>query len=300
MKNIELTLLEEKQIIDGSNRQLDIFKNKSPIGIATDFAILTGADVNVDYSCCYYLKTSDGDGEVEIVNGYGNICADYHYLRNYAIRPVIILNNKLREIILNSERGYYGGHKVLFGEYPQNIVSEEENKILEQKYWNIQLQKSNGYYTVDLVETYMTPIGFHPQKVLEYIYNGKKYIRVENNNINKILLDSRDIKKGETYWLKVTPVTWLIDEKKNYLISEKCLLGGIQFESINKRYDDNFEETEIYHYMNAYMAKEMFRDSDLLIDTKESNEVNKPINYPSINERIQEIKKRVKKLQERR
>ena len=78
-----------------------------------------------------------------------------------------------------------------------------------------------------------------------------------------------------------------------------------------------FKKTNLYHFINNYVAKEMFSNKPInnlssplvsqnnysnndLLSLITENKKEPPKEYPHINERLQEIKKRVKKLQERR
>ena len=313
MNNIELTLLDESQLKSDSDEQLTLFKDRpnTVTGFATDFAILTSAKcrkcTGYTYSSCsYYLKTpverGYSDRDVKIVTFDNSICYVYNNTPWNTIRPIIKLNDELKMKILHLlKRSNYNNFEILLGEYPQNVVNTELNNILESEYEKGNLMRTGNLYTTRVKindDKSMQPlINYH-----EYIYDNHKYINIlgGRENTNELLLDRQKIICGKPYWVEVAPVTWLIDNESNTLISKYCLLSGIRFDSSIKRYDGHFEETEIYQFMNTYMVKEMITDNNILLNSNENNVVNKPINYSSINRRMEEIKKRVKKLQERR
>ena len=88
---------------------------------------------------------------------------------------------------------------------------------------------------------------------------GKKYIRVQScmTDFSKMVLSNGvKYKKGDYVWLRVSPVKWLIDDKTKLLISERALLSGIVF-SLEDSYDGDFNNTEMFKYLNTYMLQEL-------------------------------------------
>ena len=308
MTNIELTLLDENQVF-GSNR-LDILKKYGTPCAITDFAILLGGFVSSycytsegntrkDRTSWWWTKTAYSD-EVRTVQKNDFIGHDDITRRNGGVRPVLPYS-KIPSISQEGVKVENGIKEVFYGEYPQTIAPENISRELEKQYNNGTLETTGKFYTTDSVIYQDYDTSFRARTHTEYVYNGSKYIRFvgDSNCDGEVLSDGRTIKTGQAYWVRVEPITWLVDERANIALSKKLIFSGVQF---NNRRDHNgdFENTDIYKFMNTYMVKEMFRDNNLLLNTNENNGINRPINYPSINKRMEEIKKRVKKLQERR
>ena len=119
---------------------------------------------------------------------------------------------------------------VTFGEYPQNVVGKSLAKTLS----NCMAQGKLSYTG----KTYFTP-NSKLIFVKEAEYLGQKYIyltpnRYENNNYDNVrLTDGNKIKKGNnSYWIKVSPIKWIVDESQDIAIAEDILMSGIPPENI--------------------------------------------------------------------
>ena len=284
----KLAFLNLQQVSD--DNKLELFKEIPISSNRTDFAIITGGYSGYDNNS-YYLKNrilDDNRGIVKLYNiQFAGIRLAYPYHN---------IENELNIYLDYNERLTI----VTYGEYPSNSLSNEESNSLDYRYLtkDSKLQQTGKIYHIYNKNKLITVPEFQDDK-------DNKYVRMKIYNPNYPYYKRHDTKfsDGASYfndfytWIKVEPITWYKDTQSGLLISEKILLSGVPY-----RYTDNikFEDTDIYKFINDYMLKEIFGDSNLLIDTKENNEVIKQINYPSINERLQEIKKRVKKLQERR
>lgn len=160
--------------------------------------------------------------------------------------------------------------KVEYGEYPQTVENKEIEQILEQLYLNNNLNKTGKTYTT---ESYITEKKFDIKvkhcKHVEYEYDSKKYIRLIGNcNCEyKELSDNRYINKGKTYWIKVEPIVWLIDEKLNIAITEKIIFSGVKFTEQHPC-RDNFNRTNIYKFMNKFFAKDIIPSNLRKLDNR--------------------------------
>ena len=315
MNDIELTLLTEDNIW---YNPLDFIKKYGKPAAVTDLAIARGANIvgSDTVPDDKYLSgrigniwTSSVDKEtssIMLINGYRATKTYGSYFDRYpAIRPV--LNSPLLFNALYHSRtsGFNHTYEVVYGEYPQTAVSEKMQKILGEEYLRGNMNTTRKIYNFDIYNYRDYKLSFHPEHYPEYIYNNKKYICVKiksyKNNIVK-LSNGVLYPYNNLVWIKVEPITWFVDNENKLLISKKGLLSGIRY---NCEISDNFKNTELYNYMNTYMIKEMFNYSDSLLTnnnlpTNSVPSIEKPREYPHINERMQEIKKRVRKLQERR
>ena len=297
-----LDFLSKNDIV-GSN-SYSIFK---PFGSTTcnltDFAIITGAFINTSerdhpIKKGYYFTKSPCDNRKEIysISPLGDAVADMITTRSTAIRLTIPMNaikDLENKIFINK-----GIEMTEFGEYPQEIMSHE-------KYPNFynnshSLKKTGKTYTINK-NTNTFDSMFSPQTIEEYQDGSIKAVQVNINLCDSLsisLSDNNKYNSGDIVFVMVKPIRWLIDRQAQVLISDKLLLSGIPFDLKNEYYG-SFEQTFIYNFINTYLLNEMFdnrKNNNSYID----NGISKSKSYPHINERIEEIKKRVKKLQERR
>lgn len=95
--------------------------------------------------------------------------------------------------------GTKGILEVEYGEYPQDIASEEISEMLENLYTNGLINQTVKSYTTDSVKysDYYTP--FQARTHIEYEYNGEKYIRFigDSNCSGKVLSDGRIVEEGK-------------------------------------------------------------------------------------------------------
>jgi len=189
-----------------------------------------------------------------------------------------------------------GIKKVEYGEYPQTVANEEIGRVLEKLYLDNNLNKTGKTYTTEYyVPEYGGDIKLKHYKHIEYQYNDEKYIRFIGNKEcdDKKLSDNRFINKGQSYWIKVEPIVWLIDEDLDIAITEKIIFAGVKF-STRYPYKDNFKRTNIYKFMNKNFAKDIITNETKLI--KRENDANYELDY-KIKLLLEEIKNNLVNIQ---
>ena len=203
--------------------QLDVFKKKD-IEIeakASDLALLKGALQGDEGFSPYWTSTAGKDRQDVIVPC--DFSKDNHYSAlktalSPNIRPVLEMQYTICDDLVN------------FGEYPQQIEPNRKlyDTLLELK--NNNQNKTGRKFWLD-----------EDHETEEYEYNGKKYVPVIAKNDNVTLSDGTVTKKGELYWVVVSPVQWLVDKKRDLLISVRGLLSNIRFwiDPTKKEYTDS-------------------------------------------------------------
>ena len=292
---MELDLLEENQIF-GDNR-LNIFKKYGNQAAITDFAILLGSYVSMfhikegneyKYRTNYWwLKTDNNNHNAFVVGTDGNINFFDINRRDGGIRPKLSYSS-ISNFSFNKNKTTNKIIEIEYGEYPQYIVDEKNSNELESVYKNGKIKITSKEYIVDSVYMNAYDIKFNERKLIEYKYNGQKYIRFigDSNCEEKTLSDGRRIKEGEIYWVKVDPITWLVDEEKNIAITKKIIVSGVQFN--NKRnYKGDFKDTNMYKFMNTYLIKDMFDNVSIYKENNNSKE------FVDINNKIKTLRKRI-------
>ena len=178
------------------------------------------------------------------------------------IRPVILYDkidfskNKLDDNKFN--QNFY---RVEYGEYPQDSVSIRIEKELEENYkYNI-LSKTGRTYTINDYRITLHGLETSVYKQLdEYLYNGKRYVRVEANPYSSFgshfitLSNGKRYESGEYSWIEVKPITWFLDERNKLLFSEKILISGIPFAKKSSLSEDtkivDYESSMVNSFLN--------------------------------------------------
>ena len=283
-KNFELTLLSEGQIWgNNSEPQLEVISKYGTKAAITDLCILTGSclykdTIDEDRSLTgrtswFWTRSDDGDNDVVAVDKSGVKDALYRYARNNAVRPVLQSSVFFSQISQNRVRGYNGIEEVEFGEYPQNVADSRMQNILELEYKR-GMNKTGRSYTFDSVKYDDYDTGFKPVTYEEYEYQGKEYIRIKVNSsfILKFMLSNGVVyRNGDYVWIEVSPVKWLIDDRKGLLISKYGLVSGIRFLDRNHNYYGDFNKTEMYEYLNKYMIKDLFQNVNCIQKGSDNN-----------------------------
>lgn len=266
----DFTFLTDEQIF-GKN-QLGILKTYGTRCAITDFSILLGADVLKYYSGnhssqlertgLWWTASLTNQYNVSVVDKRGDNDWYYPFYRDCGARPVLSYASILKAAS-NGKRGENGILEVEYGEYPQNVVSEEFSRILEMAFANMpysnnEMKLTGKSYTTDSVDNSDMSTPFHARTHTEYEYNGKKYIRFvgDSNCSESVLNDGRKILNGGVYWVGVEPIKWMIDVKTNIALSKKILFSGVLFNS-KTQYDGDFNRTDIKKFMRKYFYKDI-------------------------------------------
>mgnify|MGYP004583402267 FL=1 len=145
-----------------------------------------------------------------------------------------------------------------------------QNK-LKKLYRENKLELTDNYYTIYDNKSYdkTSPNleDLNKQITFEYIYNGKKYVRVNGNFADggATLSNDNSYEDGEEIWIEVRPIEWYLyknNEGQYCLLSLKLLFAGIPFD-INETYNGDFENTFIKKFMDEEFSKDILRGQTL-------------------------------------
>ena len=267
----DFTFLTEEQCF--GNDKLDILKKRGTQAAITDFSILLGASVS-DYHIdndsslegrtgWYWTKSDDGDNDARLVNGLG--CRDYTLVsrRIGGARPALPFSS-ISSIPTNGESGKRARDGILeveYGYYPQKAVAKDMQERLERAYKNRTISRTKNSYTTDSVAYDNYDTSFQPQAHQEYEYNGKRYVRVNANSYYDgnyfTLSNGEKYKDGDSVWLEVSPVKWIVDEKSHMMITEKLIFAGVQFNKESNYHTEDFDKTDIKTFMDRYLSRDL-------------------------------------------
>ena len=142
-----------------------------------------------------------------------------------------------------------GSKIVTYGEAPQTVVKKDDDTNLEHEFVAGTLKSTGKFYEFKTPSTY--------EKFIEYEYNNKKYIRIKfkNKTTPDHLLSSGHYSSiGEVFWVKVEPVEWLVDEKKDIALAKKILFAGVEFD-INCEEYINFQKVYTGKYRTSIIKQ---------------------------------------------
>ena len=253
-ENMEMTLLTKEEV-----DSLAVLKRFGKVMYLTDLALSSGAFCFNDtsmFKCpgIYYTKTKAADidgGGIIYVTANGVFRNEVCGKSDFTIRPVLVLpQNIFSRIYENKCDGYNETYEVEFGEYPRSVVDIDMHAELINACDNGLLKELNYEYTFG-ENTYKQ------YKVYEYKNNKYIYIECFCWGTDTTLSDFSCYDYGDKIWIKVEPVVWLIDEENQRLISKYGLLAGIPFDTYNKKYEGDFEATNIYQFMNEILLKDI-------------------------------------------
>ena len=263
----DFTFLTEEQCF-GDNK-LDVLKKRGTQAAITDFSILLGANVSDNGSSLerrtgwYWTKSDDGDNDARVVYDYGSSNSFFVYLRHGGARPALPFS-KVGSILTNGESGKRAKDGILeveYGYYPQKAVAKDMQERLEMAYKIGTILETGNSYTTDSVAYDDYDTSFQPQAHQEYEYNGKRYVRVNANSYYDgnyfTLSNGEEYKDGDSVWLEVSPVKWLIDEESHLMIAEKIIFSGVQFNKERNYHTEDFDKTDIKTFMDTYLSRDL-------------------------------------------
>ena len=245
MKKIDFSILSIDQLI-GQNK-LSIIDKMGTSSDITYFAQILGAS-STNVLVTKSLYSEDRNYLVKALIKDKECYCDINS-SDTLIRPTVKYSD-IKNYIKNKTINENGVLEVNYGEFPSCNVSKELYNILETQYNKNLLYKTNQKFTTfESHSRYDFNLEQSSHDV--YIYNSEKYIRIigrfnsySSNYSNTIL------------WIKVCPITWIVDEKNDLALSKDSIFSGIPFNDIRK-YSNNFNETLLYRYLNQVFSKEI-------------------------------------------
>ena len=259
---MEISLLTKKQVCGQS--ALSIFKKYGTNAAVTDFSILLGCGVTSDHtsdssfydydtrSADYFTKTKNKN-KIIAIESYGFEYNSEKHIddRHVGIRPIIKYSD-IKDYAYDEKKSEKGVLEVKFGEFPQTVCNAKLEYELEKLYQEGKLIKTDKIYTTD-----SNVFGdFEKQDHIEYKYKGEKYIRfiADKDPVRAKLSNQNYTIYNKPYWLKVEPITWMIDKEADIAVSKKILLSGMPYDI---KQENEFEKTIIYNYLNTYFSKQI-------------------------------------------
>ena len=267
----DFTFLTEEQYF--GDDKLDILEKRGTKAAITDFSILLGAyvsDYHIDNDSSlegrtgyYWTKSDDGDNDARVVFDNGIRTYNDVERRNGGARPALPFS-EVSSIPTNGESGKRARDGILeveYGYYPQKAVAKDMQERLERAYKNRTISRTKNSYTTDSVAYDNYDTSFQPQAHQEYEYNGKRYVRVNANSYYDgnyfTLSNGEKYKDGDSVWLEVSPVKWIVDEKSHMMITEKLIFAGVQFNKESNYHTEDFDKTDIKTFMDRYLSRDL-------------------------------------------
>ena len=263
---MEITLLKEEDVWgDSALEVIQAYGTRTGI---SDAAIVLGTFVGygsrnsagVTSGCVWTASFLEG-GSLCVVGAFGKEFNFFPRTREAAVRPALSASATSKISPSNVREMRFGNGKTVqiceYGAYPQTVAPESISQELEVQYQKNALKPTGKNYTFDSAELEAFDTGFTPRNHKEYMFNGKKYVRIEGKPCSSgtVLSDDRQIQEGAAYWFEVQPIEWLMDPKGTW-VTRQALFAGVQFD-VKEEYDGNFANTTMYNYLQQYFAKEM-------------------------------------------
>ena len=265
------------------SQAMSFFQYNDEQAVVTDFAILLGAfvcdydnyHVRYDHTLkgrtgWWFLDSVTLDGSTRVVYASGGYGDDETNKRSGCVRPAINDPSAFFKNLptSNSSQFQNGIKEFQYGEYPQYAVDEEMQGELEYALLSGYLFKTGKTYTTDSRYWNEFDAPFKPIEYEEYEYNDKKYVRVLSTNVkNKTLTNGMNVTPGDPVWVEVSPITWIMRDDYYLAISKRLIAAGIRIQaSGHQSYDGDFEQTEMYTFLNKYFARDIVPSNGIILD----------------------------------
>ncbi len=169
---------------------------------------------------------------------------------------------------------------IMLGEYPQERVSTYTSYLLEEHYQNHRLEATGFSYATPELNQSRDDQNTKLNRAVVYYFQGEKYIRstlpfnmfMTNKAYNDFVVDWKS-----PVWYKVSPVEWIVDQKRKLLVSRYGLASG-------------FSPKQALSFVPTSMTNDMF--ASLILEEAKSEELEKRAS--SIDEDLAFIKERLK------
>ena len=207
-KTIDYIYLESPEEIE-EKHDFNHFYRSSP----SDFCIANGAiqstlmdDPTGKCAGQWWLRTPYSSHMSEIYNGYGHILGADVCDKTTMCCPTMqldvsvveeqrkLLGDLFKVCAVKDNKGKTMYHTITFGEFPQTYAGKFLNRQLEIMYRTGQLRSTGKKYTSRMDAGKV-------KYVEEYEFNGKRYVRVKNNQTCKSeFKDGTPVKNGKFIW----------------------------------------------------------------------------------------------------
>ena len=297
-EKFEVTTLTKEEMMKGILNNHNMLISMRFRCVSSDLAKLMGCYTlkkTGDY--CFWgtatiEKTIDGKCEFTGVDFLGDFRTYYDGTWGFfqGIRPVLSFAseeeyNRIRNRMNQNIRIQSDTNRIMleYGMYPQKAVSSDLNKELEILFESGMLKTTgNIYTTINETIDYLD----HPiiEKCNEYDYNGKRYVRLKkivDRALNENLSTGETVSDGNSYWLEVSPISWIVDDENRKLISETALTAGMNFFPADN--SDNFKDSSVYKFLNDTFIREMLQSQEKLNTNTEESTEKKEINPYGLN-----------------
>lgn len=281
----DMTFLDYEQVF-GENR-LDILKKYGTSSSITDFAIFMGGSEfsrGHQTSTCWWTKTPYKNNSVHIASWANNGTGLSPITKsNIGARPVLPYS-QISHLVSKRMRNSQGILEVNYGEYPQTIIYYDSSAYYREGLHRGHIVKTGKEYTTNCFYCRPGYKSLTKKTYTEYRndigkFIGFSFINSDDDEFNKLIkfvfINSHDISRlpdGKyvlvdspnwaprvpIIWVKVEPITWLVDEKTGLAISKKVLFSGIPFQRFGD-YESitDFDKTDIKLFMDDYFSKEI-------------------------------------------
>ena len=268
---------------------LDILREKELSVRTTDFAMMQGAVVEDDEKlgnisevmdifikmkyifaphCLTWTSTSEDipSGNktntklMNIIDLEGNATLASSNSSLGAVRPAFTFNGE----VPIKNRFFDRFITFEFGEYPQLAESKKSCLLYEKNFLQYGAKRTGRTFT-GAAKTGKQVISFQPQVFYEYLINGKKLIRfvADSRSEGALLSNGMCVSEGDVVWIKVMPVTWLLDLDLNLAISHKALFSGMKY-----LYSENSTMSGVEEFINKQFKKELLANQTYLQEYK--------------------------------
>ena len=269
----DFTFITGEDVFGDDEQALEIFKVAGTESPLTDYSIILGAyydpESKLNYGPYWTKSTVSSDKNVIIVDEEGYSATYSISLRDKGARVVYNLPENIeKELTKNLDTTTEHIFQVKYGYYPQSALNGLEQEKLDNMLKQGKLQLTNNYYTADSRKEFEYDEIFAPITFKEYKLEDKRLIKAVANTAQYNGVKSK-YKNGDSIWVNVEPVYWLLDTKRHQMISGKLLFAGVQFAD-NSNFT-KFEETRIYQFLNTCFARELTQGlSEELLPIKDS------------------------------
>ena len=201
----------------------EIFKKYKTKAQLTDWSILNGAEAYYEDNRCYgkFFLEETKENKVFCINHFGIAVIENMNSTNIGIRIVIPYSaiKDLRLLTLNEDISPSGIKEIEYGLYPENLENPVVANKLRKLYLKNQLPTTGESFTGG------SALDFKKQDVLEF--EDKKYVLVQDEDNTSALSQKYVPTVNHSYFLRIKPIKWLVDEEKDIAITKNIIAAGV-------------------------------------------------------------------------
>ena len=236
---------------------------------------LSDDERNILYADTHYINADKRD-----LYDFNRAISINRWIREFSILPTLHFEECPELFYILIENFSSDGKTIELGEFPQAICIKDTQDRLNEAFKNSKVKETEETYVFDAVNPFSGEYGRGATSLVSKVYEfeGKKYLRWKiidlydfgkGRSNKKILSIDSKYHCGDTVWVEIAPVKYLIIREEKILIADSCLVSGIQYTNHDiNALTISYPGSNVKFYMDTFMKPKLLKNVSKMLRNK--------------------------------